>query len=88
MSSWGSTASGEREMSTFPWVHCWNFVDTHHTRSPGFIKRVAEVMLGEFTVAWAPSALKRLKPALPIAFSSLCLFISACLLEPVAQCCT
>ena len=58
MSSWGSTASGEREMSTFPQVHCWNFVDTHHTRSPGYIKRVAEMMLGEFTVAWAPSALQ------------------------------
>ena len=38
MSSWGPTASGEREMNTFPWVHGWDFVDLHHTSTPGYAK--------------------------------------------------
>lgn len=50
VSSGGSTASGERAMSTSPWVHCWDFVDTHHASTPGYAKWVTKIILGELTV--------------------------------------
>lgn len=47
VSSWGSTASGEREMSTLPWVPCWGFVDTYHTSTRGYAKWVTKMILGK-----------------------------------------
>lgn len=50
MSSWSSAASDESKMSTFPWVHYWDFVDTYHTLTPGYAKRATKMFLGELTL--------------------------------------
>lgn len=83
ISSWGSTASGEREMSTFPWAHGWDFVDTHHTPTSGYAKWETKMILGELM-----TCVGSLATQVPTDSSNyhrcqaLPRFILSCLLEP------